>query len=97
MASFLKKFRCALCLATRRVAATHASRKVFFVTRRSRQKIIKTILRPRAQKIEIAFSDDMRVRKNSSRSANVRAYGACAAAERDPFQKQRAPFGALCF
>ena len=50
MASFLKKFRCALCPATRRVAATHASRKVFFVTRRSRQKIIKTILRPQARK-----------------------------------------------
>jgi len=40
---------------------------------------------------------DMRVAIDSSRSANVRAYGACAAAERDPFQKQRAPCGALCF
>ena len=91
MASFLKKFRCALCLATRREAAAHALRKVFFVTRRSRQKIIKTVLRPWARKIEIVFSDDMRVRKDFSRSANVRAYGACAAAERIPFQKQRAP------
>ena len=34
------------------------------------------------------FSDDMRVRKNSSRSANVRAYGACAAAERKKLKRK---------
>ena len=33
-------------------------------------------------KFKLFFSDDKRVRKNTSRSANVRAYGACAAAER---------------
>ena len=38
----------------------------------------------RREMILIVFSDDMRVRKNTSRSANVRACGACAAAERNP-------------
>ena len=55
MASFLKKFRCALCLATRRVAATHASRKVFSATRMSRQKRIKIICAMRGANISNDF------------------------------------------
>ena len=42
----------------------------------------------RRQIILIVFWRDMRVPKNSSRSANVRAYGACAAAERNLSQKR---------
>ncbi len=46
--------------------------------------------RARREKILIINRRDMRVAIYSSRSANVRAYGACAAAERTPLQKRKA-------
>jgi len=42
------------------------------------------------KKCEIVISDDKCVGNNTARSANVRAYGACAAAERTPLQKRKA-------
>ena len=50
--------------------------------------------RARREKILIINRRDMRVAIYSSRSANVRAYGACAAAERTPpFKKERLSLG----